>query len=69
LIACVYLNAGGALLVEDCWERQHELIFQLELHRAECEFLTGAPAAAEQRLNVLSTRAANTLERATVACV
>ena len=24
------------------WERRHELIFALELHRAECEFLTGA---------------------------
>jgi PAS domain S-box-containing protein len=67
--ALTYLNAGAALLVEDCWERQHELIFQLELHRAECEFLTGAPAAAEQRLKLLSTRAANTLERATVACL
>jgi PAS domain S-box-containing protein len=66
--ALTYLNAGATLLVEDCWRRQHELVFQLELHRAECEFLTGAPAA-EQRLNVLSTRAANTLERATVACL
>jgi predicted ATPase len=67
--ALTYLSAGAALLVEDCWEHQHELIFQLELHRAECEFLTGAPAA-EQRLNVLSTRVANMLERATVAaCV
>jgi PAS domain S-box-containing protein len=67
--ALTYLNAGAALLVEDCWERRHELVFQLDLHRAECEFLTGAPAAAEQRLNVLATRAASTLERATVACV
>jgi len=66
--ALTYLNAGAALLVEDCWEHQHELIFQLELHRAECEFLTGAPAA-EQRLNVLSSRAANMLERATIACL
>jgi PAS domain S-box-containing protein len=40
----------------------------LELHRAECEFLTGALAEAEQRLNVLSTRAASTVERATVVC-
>ena len=40
-------------------------IFALELHRAECEFLTGALAAAEQRLTALSTRAANTVERAT----
>jgi PAS domain S-box-containing protein len=67
--AITYLNAGAALLAEGCWERQHELIFQLELHRAECEFLTGALPAAEQRLNVLSSRAANTLERATVACL
>ena len=66
--ALTYLNAGATLLAEDCWQRQHDLIFQLELHRAECEFLTGAPAA-EQRLNVLSSRAANTLERATVACL
>jgi PAS domain S-box-containing protein len=66
--ALTYLNAGAALLAEDCWKHKHGLIFQLELQRAECEFLTGAPAA-EQRLNVLSTRAANMLERATVACL
>ena len=46
-----YLVAGAALLPEDCWERQHELTFALELHRAECEFLTGALAAAEERLD------------------
>jgi len=67
--ALIYFNAGAAMLVEDGWECQHELIFQLELHRAECEFLTGALAEAEQRLAALSTRAANTLERATVACL
>ena len=44
---------GGAA-AEDCWERRHELIFALELHRAECEFLTGELAAAETRLAVLS---------------
>ena len=43
--------------------------FALELHRAECEFLTGALAEAEQRLDALSTRAASTVERATVACL
>jgi PAS domain S-box-containing protein len=64
-----YLSAGVALLPEDSWERRHELTFELELHRAECEFLTGALAEAEQRLNVLSTRAANTVERATVVCL
>ena len=54
---------------EDCWERRHELIFALELHRAECEFLTGALAEAEQRLAALSARATRSVERATVACL
>jgi predicted ATPase len=39
--ALSYLNSGAALLAEDSWERRHELIFALELDRAECEFLTG----------------------------
>jgi len=67
--ALAYLTAGMALLPEDSWERRHELAFALALHRAECEFLTGALAEAEQRLAALSTRAANTVERATVACL
>jgi PAS domain S-box-containing protein len=66
--ALTYFTTGAALLPEDSWERRHELTFALELHRAECEFLTGALAEAEQRLNVLSTRAASTVERATVVC-
>ena len=44
-------------------------MFALESHRAECEFLTGALAAAEERLTMLSSRAATTVERATVACL
>ena len=67
--ALKYLVAGAALLPGDSWERRHELFFELELHRAECEFLTGALGAAEERLNLLSARAANTVERATVACL
>jgi PAS domain S-box-containing protein len=67
--ALTYLIAGAALLPEDSWERRHELTYALELHRGECEFLTGALAEAEQRLAALSTRAANTVERATVACL
>src|SRR4029077_17784667 len=63
--ALTYLTAGEALLPEDSWERRHEFTFALELHRGECEFLTGALAEAEQRLAALSTRAANAVERAT----
>src|SRR5215471_15298880 len=44
-------------------------MFALEVHRAECEFLTGALAAAEARLTMLSSRAATTIEQATVACL
>jgi PAS domain S-box-containing protein len=67
--ALSYLTTGAALLPEDSWKRRHELNFALELHRAECEFLTGALAEAEQRLKVLSTRAATTVERAMVTCL
>ena len=67
--ALTYLAAGAALLPDNCWERLPELSFALELHRAECEFLTGALAEAEQRLNALSIRAASTLERASVVCL
>ncbi|TCK84330.1 ATP-binding sensor histidine kinase [Paraburkholderia sp. BL9I2N2] len=67
--ALIYLNAGAALLAQDCWERRRELIFALELNRAECDFLTGALTAAEERLNALSSRAVATIERASVACL
>ena len=39
--ALTYLNVAATLLMDDSWERQHELTFALELHRSECEFLTG----------------------------
>ena len=64
-----YFSAGAALLPGDCWERQREFAFSLEINRAECEFLTGQYAAAEQLLGALSSRAANTMERAAVACL
>ncbi len=67
--ALSYLNAGAAMLAEDCWERRRQLIFALELNRAECEFLSGALATAEGRLNGLSAHAATTVERALVACL
>jgi predicted ATPase/signal transduction histidine kinase len=67
--ALTYLLAGAALVAEDGWKRQHALAFALEFHRAACEFLTGALAAAEERLTALVTRAATTVEHATVACL
>jgi PAS domain S-box-containing protein len=67
--ALAYLNAGAALLVADCWECRQELIFALELNRAECEFLTGQLSVAEERLAALSRRATTTVEQANVACL
>jgi PAS domain S-box-containing protein len=67
--ALSYLVVGASLLGEDSWERKHTLTFALELQRAECEFLTGALAEAEQRLAMLSNFAATAVERATVACM
>src|SRR5262249_3729455 len=67
--ALTYFTAGAAVLPHDSWQRRRELMFELELHRAECEFLTGELAAAENRLTLLSARAANAVEGATVACL
>ena len=64
-----YLIAASTLLGDDCWERQRDLIFALELARAECEFLTSELAAADERLTALSNRAANTVERAAAVCL
>jgi PAS domain S-box-containing protein len=64
-----YLVAGTALLAEDGWVCRLDLMFPLEFHRAECEFLTGELAAAEKRLTMLASRAANTVERAAVECL
>ena len=64
-----YFIAGEALLSDDPWERRHDLLFQLESHRAECEFLTGELAVAAERIEMLRTRAANTVELATATCL
>lgn len=61
-----YLTAGAALLAEDYWAHRHELVFGLELHRAECEFLTGELAEAEKRLADLARRALSLLDLAAI---
>ena len=64
-----YLVAGTALLADDSWDYRPDLMFALEFHRAECEFLTGELAAAEARLAMLASRAAGPVDQAAVACV
>jgi len=67
--ALTYLNIGMALLAEDSWDLQHEIIFALELNRAECEFLTGELSVADERLAALSNHATTSVERAIIACL
>ena len=67
--ALQYFIAGAALLTNECWERRHDLIFQLELHRAECEFLTGELTVAAERVEMLRSRAADTVELAMATCL
>src|SRR5262249_47228711 len=61
--------AGASFMSDDGWEHRPDLMFALELYRAECEFLTGQLAAAETRLTMLSARAGSPIDRATVACL
>src|SRR6202046_4334393 len=67
--ALQYFIAGQALLTNECWERRHDLIFQLELHRAECEFLTGELIIAAEHMEMLRTRASGAVELAMATCV
>ena len=55
--ALKYLAAGRALLTEETWDHNYELIFDIEFHMAECELLTADMAAAETRLSMLAQRA------------
>src|SRR5580700_4502107 len=67
--ALQYLVAGAALLTDDSWDSSHDLIFQLELHRAECEFLTGESTIAAERMEILRRRATDTIESAAATCL
>src|SRR5271165_566931 len=64
--ALTYFVAGRALLAEDSWEQRYALTFALEFQQAECEFLTGDFAAAEERLSMLSGRVRDLVDRAAV---
>ncbi|CAH2400496.1 putative Histidine kinase [Mesorhizobium ventifaucium] len=64
--ALTYASTGAALLPDDAWERRYDLAFGLNLHRAECEFLAGAPAEAQARLAELASRAASLTDLARV---
>jgi len=64
--ALKYLAAGRALLTEDSWGDNYELIFSIELLTAECELLTLDMVAAETRLSMLVQRAKSSHDVAVV---
>jgi predicted ATPase/signal transduction histidine kinase len=55
--ALKYLRAGSALLAEETWERNYELVFAIEYLMAECELLTAEKISAENRMSRLAERA------------
>jgi len=65
--ALKYLTAGATLVVTD--QQRRDLVFELEIHRTECEFLTGEVTSAEERLRMLSSRTLSVAERAAVVCI
>ena len=67
--ALAYFSAGRALLTEDACKRRYPLMFALEFHRAECEFLSSQLSAAEERLAELADRTATLVDSAAVACL
>ena len=60
------LTRGRALLTEERWKTDYELIFSLEYLRAECELLTADMESAEKRLSVLAGRANSSHDLAVV---
>jgi PAS domain S-box-containing protein len=63
-----YLTAGAELVAAEEW-RRHDLVFELELHRSECEFVTGEVVSAEKRLTMLSSISTSITELAAVVCL
>jgi PAS domain S-box-containing protein len=55
--ALSYLMAGRALLTDENWDRNYELIFEIECLIAQCELMTAQMTTAEDRLSMLAQRA------------
>jgi PAS domain S-box-containing protein len=55
--ALKYLREGSALLTENTWHRNYDLVFSIEHLMAECELLTAQMEASDARLLRLAERA------------
>lgn len=64
--ACGYLARGRSQLAEFGWTTHGELAFALAMEHAECTFLTGDLAQAEQMISALLTHGTADVEKAAV---
>ena len=64
--ALAYLERGMALLPEDAWRTQHDLVFQLSCDAAECAYMVGNPALGDALTDTALARAATRLELAQI---
>jgi PAS domain S-box-containing protein len=55
--ALKYLAAGRALVTDETWDHNYELIFSIECLISECQLLTADMEGSESRLSVLAQRA------------
>ena len=62
--ACTYLSAGMELVDSNTWDRRYELMFDLWLERAECEYLNGNFKKADSLATELLSRAASKVDKA-----
>jgi PAS domain S-box-containing protein len=62
--ACTYLSAGMELVRSSTWDRRYELMFDLWLERAECEYLNRNSNRADSLITELLPRAASKLDKA-----
>lgn len=67
--ALTYLIATDAMLGDDRWQEQYSLSFELELKRAQCEYILSDLTAAEKRLTMLADHAADVSDLAAVTCL
>jgi predicted ATPase/signal transduction histidine kinase len=67
--ALTYFAAGRTLLTGQSWQQCYPLMFELEFHGAECEFLSSLLPDAEQRLAMLAAHTATLADSARVACL
>lgn len=64
-----YFEVGRELLPEDRWQSCYGLALDLERHCAECHFVLGNLAVAEDRLSVLANLAATIEDESEVVCL